>query len=1002
MAYVQNNIKRGDEIDRGMFNPLWVRVKDDDLEFDPLATVKVWGADYALIKHRNDDAWYHADRPFIQVARPLKPGVTATNIKNSHVEHLPQQSIYARTDGPALRTMMGFSDTRSYNPYLGSYEQKVFTYAAGTIVKIDWFNNLIDEGWQVTGAKVLESENYFWRALFPDDFDLLYQNDNSASVLNWSEGITDSGKRAIRFVVGVDKWTADENKTKLIQVSLQRDNDGELETKKSNVPFRVSPLQTVVLAIDGLAYQTATKLVDAENGSRYFKQVFEHALGTDQAALSAMPTITWTNWPGVFSGGPPSKHGWLGNSYFPRENTDTWKKYPVFSSGKESKIDLGPHDFGLINLDKQQQAGVALGGNLALGPHAQYSMAERSLAGAGSLYSDLATTLANTDLKVASIHNFYSKNGDNVDMDDAYFGVTNAMDLGHSREAAEGLDNRTFGSFAIGGGPLAAKVWADAKDELDILSVYLPGTDNAGHTFGLADLGVDSEQEDNGDSLALTQGSILDGDFWTGVDATDAPDVLHEHASSVTDAALGRVVEKIWEEGYQNAVMFAMVADHGLHAFRSKNEEYVLLTKEVGRLFESTHTDAAAAGVLGWEFWNGDNFDTMEAVYSPNGAMGHFYLKGDAGTWQSPPTNERILKVAALLYREAVGNRNPETGKHPYLGDGNQIVCEFAPRIIGKRCEHYDERKNRDGEVYHQDDIPSHGLLGKIPAIFVKAGNGNNFEADYRWVRSVTKNGSDYTVHLDSLDAFEAARHAGMPIKTAQTASERASAYYDIADDLEIDPLLTQEIKEQAASLKSEIEGSRDTALQKAAGEAALDTINNSSNVSILDQYIADAWDAARQAKDKTHQLAALLGKTVECTEDVCNDVDAEPDATHWPAFEERIEELNHKNASGSRSGDVLVILDGVYGYLTVNNQHEVFPGWHGGPTESESFVPLLFAMPGPDYVDSGGGSIAYPSAFAQGYNSGIDEAGVSSDGYLRNWHLSPLLNRIMAQFREN
>ena len=39
----------------------------------------------------------------------------------------------------------------------------------------------------------------------------------------------------------------------------------------------------------------------------------------------------------------------------------------------------------------------------------------------------------------------------------------------------------------------------------------------------------------------------------------------------------------------------------------------------------------------------------------------------------------------------------------------------------------------------------------------------------------------------------------------------------------------------------------------------------------------------------------------------------------NWPAFKERLDEMNHKNESGSRSGDIIVILDGREGYQTVN-----------------------------------------------------------------------------------
>ena len=359
-----------------------------------------------------------------------------------------------------------------------------------------------------------------------------------------------------------------------------------------------------------------------------------------------------------------------------------------------------------------------------------------------------------------------------------------------------------------------------------------------------------------------------------------------------------------------------------------------------------------------------------------------------------------------MLYQEAVGNLNPETGQVDYFTIEKQILCEFAPRA-GGGCEHYDRDGGRPN-FFELLGVTSHGLLGKIPAIFVKVGNGNNFEEDYRWVRRVIKHDGGASVQLDNLDAFETARQVGVAIRTAQTASARADAYFVLMDtkntEVQSDPVVSQAIKELVQVLWEAANTAKDTAAQNAQSEITHDTVNNGNNVSALNQFVDDVWVAAGTVKAnvETLQGLGLLGITLECTDKVCISSAVAPDTTHWPAFKQRIAELNHKNATGSRSGDVLIVLDGERGYLTVNNQHEVYPGWHGGPTESESFVPLMFAMRGNDYVDSAGANIAYPSAFAQGYNNGINAANVNTDGYLRNWHLSPLLSQIMAQFRED
>jgi len=101
----------------------------------------------------------------------------------------------------------------------------------------------------------------------------------------------------------------------------------------------------------------------------------------------------------------------------------------------------------------------------------------------------------------------------------------------------------------------------------------------------------------------------------------------------------------------------------------------------------------------------------------------------------------------------------------------------------------------------------------------------------------------------------------------------------------------------------------------------------------------------------------------------------------NWPAFKERLDEMNHKNESGSRSGDIIVILDGREGYQTVNRLGDVFPGWHGGPTVSESHVPLMFAMPGQLFIDDSGNSINSPIPLSNGFAQGRNNAAVKGDG---------------------
>jgi len=121
----------------------------------------------------------------------------------------------------------------------------------------------------------------------------------------------------------------------------------------------------------------------------------------------------------------------------------------------------------------------------------------------------------------------------------------------------------------------------------------------------------------------------------------------------------------------------------------------------------------------------------------------------------------------------------------------------------------------------------------------------------------------------------------------------------------------------------------------------------------------------------------------------------------NWPEFEERLSEMNHKNADGSRTGDIIAILDSRTGYLAVNSTEEIYPGWHGGPTIAESQVPILFAMPGDSFVKSNGEHTNKPDGLTTGFENGTGRARTNPDKHLRNWHFGQLLNAIITQFRE-
>lgn len=906
------------KLSRGVFQPVWVRVTDDDISQDNIAekSVTFMGAEHKLIEH--DDKRHYADKPFLFVTKPLTlEGID--NVRDVFNDSADIDGEYDNEAGvPPRRESLSPTYTIA-RPIIvddDEWEANTYTYAAGSTVSVYWATSDLD-GWEIDDelTKVYEQNVQGFRKYLPtflrSDFtvgdlteeDSDYQLDEESQIVKIIEKEKINGKQIYQIVVRLDK-AAEEHGTKRIFIVLTKTVDGEEQYEFTSTEFKVSPLKTIILAVDGLAYKTALALINGA-GAPNFKRIFGNgkALGLGEPALSALPTITWANWPGIFSGQPPGKHGWLGNSYFPRESTSgnfvTGNfKYPIFSSGAEEKFDFSTAS---VSIDVQQQIGVALGGappDLSLTyvikeaislsslatrvfveaqlAHA-YSMNRRSLDSAKSLYDTIANELnASSDepLIARSVKVFYDRSkSDSVDLDSSYFSIFDPTH--HSKAAAANLDNGEYSDGGLfqglgsqGSAPLARTIWESDGDEIDIMAIYLPGTDNAGHAFGNADLDFPEFEDSNG---IVQTGLAISGN--QQVDVTNPPDVLRQHASTALDESLGKLLDEIQLQGQQNSVLFAVTADHGQHTFRNSNA-FVLLTKEVGKLFSAPR----ANGGMDMVFWDGTNYDESQAVYSPNGAFGQFYLREQDKTWQNPPKKEDVERLAALLYRESLGL------------DDVQLICEMKPRLQGTPCQEF-TAPGQATETIVFDETGSDGIYGRVPAIFVRLSDdgGNHFMANYRWVKDVVRSTPagvlpvDYSLVLGSIDEFISVSQKG-------------------------------------------------------------------------------------------------------------------PD--QWPALKERINELNHKNATGSRSGDVITILNGEQGHLTVNNTGEIYAGWHGGPTKSESDVPLFFALLGNDFTDEAGKAVAIPNDFKEGYDTGVVDAGVAADGYLRNWHLANVLKKILKNYR--
>ena len=116
----------------------------------------------------------------------------------------------------------------------------------------------------------------------------------------------------------------------------------------------------------------------------------------------------------------------------------------------------------------------------------------------------------------------------------------------------------------------------------------------------------------------------------------------------------------------------------------------------------------------------------------------------------------------------------------------------------------------------------------------------------------------------------------------------------------------------------------------------------------------------------------------------MCKDIDdfitATNAASAWPEFKNRINTgMKDGSTAGSRSGDILLIMNVEAGFKTIVREDEL-NGWHGGPTAAEGQVPLIFNFLGADksFIEN-----AIPA------------------GSLRNFQLAPIIEGIIDAVRD-
>ncbi len=583
--------------------------------------------------------------------------------------------------------------------------------------------------------------------------------------------------------------------------------------------FEVVPLRTVIVTVDGLAYDSFAGLL-AGKKAPYFKRVFGEGVDAGKKVLSALPTVTYCNWPGVFSGMPPRDHGIVGNSFFERERRDVW---PFLSA-----------DDRLVGGDVSHAAFAVL-----------FGFNSRAKDGAGSLYDQLAAVRPKPErLHAASLYQWYYRHGERVEMDPDDFPTQHPSPkhLGHNAETAAYQDGLS--------GEDSRRVFAARSSELDVLTVYFAGPDNVAHGVGA------TPAEAN-----FSSGPALPN-------VADPLTAIKTQVERVTDREFGKLVDQIQLDGYLSATLFALTADHGLHAYHNTPDFTLGLGNCFADVFKAVGLDPwRGARNFGW-----DKGAKNTVAYSPNGGMGQIYLRDDNGTWQQPPSRDRILAVARALYVQALGGLSdkidPAGRLVPY--DRNSRF-PHVPRLCGQLAP-------KNNPAVRGVGVDG-GALGRPPAIFVRVGNDgeNHFTQDFQWVKDVVP-----------------------------------------------DPQPNQE-----------------------------------------DVVLGEIWEF-EAARRKVLKPGAPPGSAFD-----------------WPEFAARIDEMNDKNPKGSRTGDILIFMDGAMGYLTVNDG-DGYNGWHGGATISESYVPIVLSMPGGAFVDR--------AEVNKLLDNAIRKVGRQS---LRNWHLAEILKNV-------
>lgn len=523
----------------------------------------------------------------------------------------------------------------------------------------------------------------------------------------------------LKMKLGKDAWK-DGEKQLLITARLK---DGDRELPFVCGKFTVVHLKTVIIAVDGLGHHSIISILKSEQESN-FRRVFEDAVNRDTPALSALPSITYTNWPGIFGGLAPKDHGILGNSFFEREKA---KAEPFASDGSFDISDNVPVVGGELNERVRIRA---------------------------SLYDDVAAEVRR-NIKVWSVHALYAPGPSEgslglypakgrVDMEAEYYTgiLPGPVDYGeyggHSKSVARNLDTAS--------GDKAKEILEEHIEDIDILTVFFPGPDNFAHAIGKEESVKESDPDKPLGSIA-------------------------QQIRDVTDGELGKIVREIEDRGYLNATLFVLVSDHGLRAYRNDRLHNIYLPeqKNVDVYLQPEQRRQERAGLenffesMGLRVWTGWNIDNKTLVYSPNGGMAHIYIRNTqeekngklVAPWSKTARKKDIEMVARQLYVESTGRKYdpPLTKLKGALGNPPAIFVR-----VGKKdtVNHFTQKFRWLKKFETGMREPEYGTIED----FIKARPGDNwpeFAERMEEMNDTNRNGSrtgDIIIFTDVLSGY--------------------------------------------------------------------------------------------------------------------------------------------------------------------------------------------------------------------------------------------------------